>query len=231
MTVLFPTLFEAQGLIKRLKSLKKHNSIPGVPIYTGKIEKKSVMVAIIGIGPEMSVKNTQKLFQQHPSPIVILAGFAGALTEDVTKGQILIARDYSNMALINYIRLVPGFDIASVHPVKQTIATANEKRHLGLETGCQMVDMETAYLSNLLVGLGVEFMSVRTISDLVNEDIPQDVLENGYDMVESKTTPVKMAKYLIFNPGRIKALREFLAPLPEIRDDLGKFLQDVIEEV
>jgi hypothetical protein len=46
-----------------------------------------------------------------------------------------------------------------------------------------------------------------------------------------KTTPARMALYLITNPRRIKALKEFVKPLPEVRDRLGDFVYTVVEDL
>ncbi len=232
MTVIaFPTEFEAQGLLLRMQNVSTHNDIEGVPYRTGLVGDKEVCIVVTGMGPEQSQRRMAIFLAQFKTELFILAGFAGALTESVHRGQILVAKDYSNPDLINYIRLVPGFDIARVHPVEEPVTTAAEKRALGLKTGCQMVDMETAYLSELAAQMRVEFMAVRAISDLVNEDLPQDVLDRGYDLEESKTTPAKMVLYLITNPRRVKALKEFVKPLYEVRDQLGNFLCNLVRDL
>jgi len=227
----FPTQFEAQGLLRRLDRVRVQRDIPGLDYQSGFVGKREIVVMVTGMGPEQSMRQMNRFIEAKEVQVIILAGFAGALTESVHRGQILIARDYSNEALINYIRLVPGFDIASVHPVAEPVTLAEEKRKLGEETGCQMVDMETAYLSDLAARHQIEFMSIRAISDLVHEDLPQDVLDNGYDYEASKTTPGKMAFYLLTNPKRIRALKEFVKPLPQVRDGLGDFLYSLIEEL
>lgn len=232
MTVIaFPTEFEAQGLLTRMKQVTAHTEIPEVPYYTGEVGSKQVNVVITGMGPELSRRRMSTYLDHRPTTVFILAGFAGALTDSVYRGQILVARDYSNPDLVNYMRLVPGFDIARVHPVAEPVSTAAEKRSLGLTTGCQMVDMETAYLSELAAERQIEFIAVRAISDLVNEDLPQDILERGYDIEAGKTTPVRMSLYLITNLRRVKALKEFIKPLYEVRDQLGQFLCAFIEDL
>jgi nucleoside phosphorylase len=229
--VAFPTEFEARGFLKKLQKVSSHSRVPDVTFYSGYIGNKQVAVVITGMGPEQSQSRMRTFLGYVETKVLILAGFAGALTDSVYRGQILVAQDYSNAELINYIRLIPGFDIARVHTVSEPVTTGAEKRALGLQTGCQMVDMETAYLSDLAAQMDVEFMAVRAISDLVNEDLPQDVLDHGYDLEASKTTPARMALYLITNPRRIKALKEFVKPLPEVRDRLGDFVYTVVEDL
>ncbi|MEM6823160.1 MAG: hypothetical protein AAF558_14610 [Verrucomicrobiota bacterium] len=227
--VAFPTEFEAKDLVRQLED-KHHRVVQGIPCYTGKIKGVSVVIPILGMGPEKAHASTQIILQSDEIKVFILAGFAGALTSELTRGQILVARGYSRESVINYIKLLPGFDIAGLHPVTELVSSAEEKRRLGEETGCQMIDMETAYVANLVLGAGVEFIAIRAISDLVDEDLPGDVLEHGYDYAESKSTPVKLMGFLVLHPNRIKPLQEFLKPLPEVRRKLTDFLVTVINE-
>lgn len=229
LVVAFPTEFEAKDLVRLLEKREKRE-IGGVNCYAGYIGETATLIAIIGIGPERSHASTYSLIEQLDIKVFILAGFAGAITSEVERGQILIARGYSSEGLINYIKLLPGFDIANVHPVTEVVATAEEKRRLGQETGCQMVDMETAYVSCLAAENGIDFLAIRAISDLVDEDVPVDVLSNGYNQAESRTTPVKFLGFLARNPTQIMPLRKFLEPLPAVRKKLTDFLVTVIKE-
>ncbi|MGF1679402.1 MAG: hypothetical protein ACFCUX_09430 [Candidatus Methylacidiphilales bacterium] len=227
--VAFPTLFEAEDLIKALQKREKR-IIEGVSCFAGYIGETAVLLPIVGIGPEASVASTRIVLEKMDVKIFMLAGFAGAITSELSRGQIVIVQDYSSPHVINYLKLIPGFDIARVHPVTQVVDTASEKQRLGRETGCQIVDMETAYLSNLLAEHRINFLCIRAISDLVDEDVPNDVLECGYDQVQSRTTPVKLLGFLVTHPQRIQPLQKFLKPLPEVRKNLTDFLITIIKE-
>jgi nucleoside phosphorylase len=225
----FPTEYEAHDFLHAMKGRHRHALEEG-QYYTGKVVETEVAVLITGIGPVRAVSRTTEFLSKVRGNIFILGGFAGALTEALQRGQVLIVRDYSSSQTINYLRLLPGFDIAQVHPVTELAATAEEKRRLGRESGAQIVDMETAYLANLVVQRGLEFMSVRAVSDLVGEDLPADVLQEGYDYVAAKTTPGRLVKFLFMNPSRIKALRDFMAPLPGVRKKLTDFMLMAVQE-
>jgi len=229
LVIAFPTEFEAQNLLKLLEK-KERPVIDGVTCFAGYVEDRAVMVPIIGIGPTAASYCTEALLKNLEIKVFILAGFAGAITPELKRSQILVVKDYSSESLINYLKLVPGFDIGRVHPVMEVVATAEEKKRLGEETGCQMVDMETAYVANMVASAGIEFLGVRAISDLVDEDVPNDALSAGYDQDRSKTTPLKMFGFLARNPKRIKPLKEFVSPLPEVRKKLTDFVVTLIKE-
>ncbi|MEM1156755.1 MAG: hypothetical protein AAF649_04490 [Verrucomicrobiota bacterium] len=229
LVIAFPTEFEAHDLLKLVEK-KEKRVIDGVTCFAGYVEERAVMIPIIGIGPTAASYCTEALLKNLQIKVFILAGFAGAITPELERGQILVIKDYSAQSLINYLKLVPGFDIGQVHPVMEVVSSAEEKKRLGEETGCQMVDMETAYVAHMVASAGIEFLGVRAISDLVDEDIPNDALAAGYDHEKSKTTPFKMFGFLARHPKQIKPLKEFVSPLPEVRKKLTDFVVTLIKE-
>ncbi len=228
-TVVFPTHFESEDFLAALID-KKQNDINGVECYTGKIGEIDVQVILCGIGPRKSSDSVTKVFAVSPPSMVIVTGFAGALSTQLVRGQILVASGYSSNDLINYIKLIPGFDIGRMHSSEKVIGTAEEKKVLGEQTGCQMVDMEMAAIAGVVRAYGVEILGIRIISDLAKENVPVDLLAKGYDEATGKTTPLKMAGYLLLKPHRIKELKKFLEPLPAARKKLTDFLIAAVEE-
>jgi adenosylhomocysteine nucleosidase len=228
-TVIFPTKFEAKDFLAALID-KKQKNVSSVECYTGKTKEIEVQVIICGIGPKKSAESVAKVLASTPPSIVILSGFAGALSNQLVRGQILIASGYSSADLINYIKLIPGFDIGRLHSSDKVVGTAAEKKLLSEQTGCQMVDMEMAAVSSVVRQYGVEILGIRAISDLANEDVPVEVLSKGYDEATGKTTPIKMAAYLLIQPQKIKDLKKFLEPLLAVRKTLTEFLIAAVEE-
>lgn len=228
-TVIFPTRFEAEDFLTALID-KKRSDVGGVERYCGKIKEIDVQVVICGIGPRKASDSVTKVFAASPPSMVILSGFAGALSTQLVRGQIVIASGYSSNDLINYIKLIPGFDIGRLHSSDKVVGTVAEKKALGEQTGCQMVDMEMAAIAGVVRAYGVEILGIRAISDLANEPVPVDLLAKGYDEATGKTTPLKMAGYLLLKPHRIKELKKFLEPLPAVRRKLTDFLVAAVEE-
>jgi adenosylhomocysteine nucleosidase len=228
-TVIFPTAYEAEDFLKACTQ-RQRQDIDGVECHTGQLSEVSVQIIICGIGPKKSADSVTRVFRQAPPSLVILSGFAGALSGQLERGQILVATDYSSGDLVNYIKLIPGFDIGRLYTSDRVIGTVEEKKRLGETTGCQMVDMEMAAVSEIVRQYGVEILGIRAISDLAHEPVPVDVLNKGYDQIKGKTTPVKMALFLLLQPHRIKDLKKFLEPLPAVRKKLTHFLIAAVEE-
>lgn len=224
----FPTKFEAEDCLRALgnPSLAKTDGVEYASVH---VEGTDILIAVLGIGTTLSAKSAQILFQHFPIKIFILAGFAGALSPALKRGQILIAQGGTSEETMNDIKLLQGFDIARLYTSETLLATAEEKSRIASLTGCQFVDMETTAIAPIVRANGSEFIVVRAISDLADENLPFDVLAKGYDYAEGQTTPMKMALHLLLHPKKIKSLKQFLEPLPQIRKKLTNFLIELIK--
>jgi adenosylhomocysteine nucleosidase len=228
--LLFPTDYEAKDIVGQMTGRSTKN-IESVTVHTGKLDKTELVVAIIGMGPQLSAQGTHIVLKNYPVTNVVLAGFAGALSPQLKRGQILIVQDYSSEGLINYLKLLPGFDIARVYPSDRVIASAALKQQIGAQYGCQLVDMETDAVARVVFQYNLEFLSIRAISDLATEDVPDDVLSKGYNIHTGQTSPLRLIMHLAVHRQRIKAFKDFLAPLPQVRKGLSTFLTQVIHEL
>jgi adenosylhomocysteine nucleosidase len=229
--VCFPTDYEAQSFVARMLDVKREVFQEEVPFYRGKISGQDVVVCILGIGNENAMRRARLVVEQWVPSYFILAGFAGGLIPDLRIGQILVAQNYLTEDMMNLIKFISGFDFADVHTSDQLIASAEEKRELGRKTECQVVDMECSGVSLVVQELGAEFVCVRAISDTMDQDLPAEALERGYDIEKAEVTPWKMALYLLSHPLEIKPLLNYLKPLPEVRTQLAQFLVDLIGEL
>lgn len=225
-----PTHFEAKDLLATVKQPTR-KVIDGIECTSGTIANVEVVIAITGIGRQHSSRAARVILNNYSISFFILCGFAGALVPSLHMGQILIAKNYSSEDLINYIRLVPGFDLASLHTADEVIATAGDKARLAATTHCQMVDMEMSAVADVINAAGIEILGVRAISDLASQDVPLDLFERAYDYAKAKPTPVRLAFYLMLKPWKIAALRELFHPLPEVRRKLSDFLITLLPEL
>ncbi|NJK90663.1 MAG: hypothetical protein HC904_01805 [Blastochloris sp.] len=109
-TFVIPTKFEAEDLLASLAD-RSRADVEDVECYLGRVKEVSVQVILCGIGPRRAAESVTKAFAVRPPSLVIVAGFAGGLSTQLERGQILVAAGYSSGDLINYLKLIPGFDI------------------------------------------------------------------------------------------------------------------------
>jgi nucleoside phosphorylase len=228
--VAFPTEYEAAGFVAGLSGRKKE-IISGVPCYRGNLGKAFVLVIISGMGGKMSAQRVRAVLSREQADVFILAGFAGALDNELKKGRVIVADRYSSRDLLDSIRLIPGYDIAPLHTADQVIATSREKAALAQQTGCRLADMEMSAVAEVARDYGVDILGIRVISDEADEAVPAEILAHGYNQAKGQTTPLKMAFYLMAHPWRIGELMGFLSPLAGVRRNLTRFVNAVVREL
>lgn len=228
--VLFPSKYEAEDLLGLLKD-KDTVMLQDLELTKGSLNGTDVFVGIIGIGGVHAARRTKLALEHVPFNNVILAGFAGALSPSLKMGQIIVAQGVSDSELVNFLKVIPNFGIAKIHTTSQVVATGAEKAALAERTGCHAVDMELASVFAVIKESAVDFLCIRVISDLARQDIPAKMLRHGYNPNTGLTDPSRMAKYLITHPWEILKLRDFMAPLPEVRKKLTQFLAEVLGEL
>ncbi|GAB4250086.1 MAG: hypothetical protein OHK005_17040 [Candidatus Methylacidiphilales bacterium] len=229
--VLFPSKFEAEGFLEELTG-KKETSYGDLWTCSGQLEHHPVTVGVIGIGPQPSARRTTEFLKKVPAQSVVLGGFAGSLTPRLSKGDTIIAAEVSSDELINFMKLLPNFSIAKVYTADQVVAGREARLHLAQQTGCQVVDMETAPVAELVRDAGLEFMCVRAISDGLDDEVPTAILSKTYDPATGLPYPkTRLAATFALQPWKLKALTQFVQGLHPVRDKLTTFLTSIVKEM
>ena len=116
---------------------------------------------LTGLGPRVSGVG-QRSYRLESCSAVVSAGFAGACRKDLRVGDLLLSGT------------APPELQDALQPVDGTLRTVDhvagpaEKAQLG-ETGAAAVDMETAWIEAAARQLGILFLGVRVIIDLVHD--------------------------------------------------------------
>lgn len=182
--VLFPTPFEADGFRPAAE----------------------VTVGVSGVGSRSAAFLTRWL-TQNTTQQVMLAGFAGGLTDALKRGDLVTLSASSH----------PSERIASVEHI---CAQASDKRALRASTGADIVEMEYAPVFAVCQKAGLPLTVVRVISDSVNDDVPVRALSQGFDTDTGRETPLRFVRHCLGHPKDIPAIVRFLGPLKRVRDQL-----------
>ena len=127
--------------------------------------------------------------------LIVSAGFAGALTPaaigDLVIGTSVVAGsydrtwrqnteavpcDHAGLSCVQSVAAQVGITahLGPVVSVAQVVYRAEDKQAIGRMTGATALDMESAALALVAQERAVPFMVVRTVSDLVGEDLAVD---------------------------------------------------------
>lgn len=176
---------EITGLRKQL-SLSETFDWRGCHIAMGKYENKDILLAKTGVGRAKAERAAQLVLYHYPVTAVLSIGFAGALTEELEVGDIILcSRLYcanephnglgSERPLFSDTNLVSaasksggattrfryGSCVTSPCPVLKKQA----KLALGRRFNADIVDMESYWVAKAAAERRVPFMAIRAISD------------------------------------------------------------------
>jgi adenosylhomocysteine nucleosidase len=181
--------------LRRALPVDQRLEIDGLSCFIGQQADRSYWLVHTGIGPEAAKSAASAVFNRQPMALAISTGFAGALVPAAV-GDVIVGTSVSSGVLNgtwNQIAQAISCDAAVVSAVRSAIAQigmtirlgsvvslsrvvcrASEKQAIGQLTGAVALDMESAALGMVAKKREVPFLVVRTVSDLVDQDLPLD---------------------------------------------------------
>lgn len=152
---------------------------------------RNVTLLETGVGPQNADRTLRAAFDKCPITGIIHVGFAGALSQVLQLGDVVIGKDVSGndakstawFASAGLSRLFDG-DIrahaGSIVTHDRILASAGEKRaaaaqHAGNTIAC--VDMESAPVAAICEERRIPYIGLRAITDTLDEELPLDLNE------------------------------------------------------
>ena len=197
----------------------------------------------IGVGVGNAFQNTSLLLQSVPSlRALIVIGFAGALSDSVGAGDVVVGESVTNLASRQSYEAPSGLLAAMdaharaqkshrgrIVTADRVIVTAAEKQQLGRATGALAVDMESAGVAAAAAEHGVPWIAVRVISDGVNDDLPLDF--NALANADGSVNTRRIIASVLLRPAKIPALIRLGMRTSAAARNLAAFLQPLLQRL
>jgi adenosylhomocysteine nucleosidase len=172
-------------------------------------------IIVTGIGPANAAAGAERLLAGRVDALVSW-GTAGALTADLTPGNLLAYSDAMDSTgarwqcdptwqrdITHALRAL-GARTGSGYTSAQAITDPAEKSAIHTATGCVAVDMESAAIGAAAAAAGVRFVGVRAIVDPASFAIPRAALDGL--ATDGTTRPWAVVASLAQSPGELPAL-------------------------
>jgi adenosylhomocysteine nucleosidase len=205
----------------------------------GGLKGRGVVVVHSDIGRENAARATETLIAGHKPKWIISAGLAGGLQPQVKRSDIVMAdailgETGERLAIDLHFspdqKAIPGLHIGPLLTVDEVVFRAERKRQLGERFGALAVDMETWGVAEVCRRDKQRFLSVRVISDVLDEELPSEVER----LVKKKGTARRVgaaAGSILRRPSAVKDLWHFRSTALQCAERLAKFLEGVIEQL
>jgi nucleoside phosphorylase len=127
-------------------------------------DRPDVRVLVVGMGARNAERSLRIALESSRPSRVFSCGFAGALSPDLQIGDVITTTEFA-FAGIKSVRFVCAERVA---------VTVAEKSALRARTGADAVEMESAVLARVCRENGIECITLRSISDAADQDLPLD---------------------------------------------------------
>ena len=214
------TIWEVRAVQAAFNMESASRCIDGIPVRVYATDSREYWLVQTGVGPEKARRAAGRVFAHQPFSLAVSTGFACALVATEI-GALLIGRDVvewgEQRAKASSVIDVPGEEQQSVlglvegvdQPVhvgrfvstSRIVATAAEKLRFASDAAAIGLDMESAALAGEAHRVRVPFVIVRTVSDLLHEDLPLD-----FNLFLRPTGWIKGLAAIIGNPSSLAGL-------------------------
>lgn len=175
-----------------------------------------------GEGPRNAERMLRSWLDQSSARAVLGIGFAGALSSSLRAGDLVVAREVrgidregesyvSSPALLAVARRarIERLHFGTAVTVDEIVGKASAKRQLATvlakdEIGC--VDMESSAVARVCGERGLPFLIVRSITDLLDEDLPIDF--NSCRTRDGRVSAHRVIRAALARPQSFKELLE-----------------------
>jgi len=237
--VVFALSVESGGFVDLLKervTTRCHSHTE----HRGQLNGRHVLVAESGVGRNAAHAVTADVIGLYQPNWVISAGFAGALQPELKRGHILMAEEVVDVTGKKLsigltvdrasIEASPALHVGRLLTVDQLIRTRSQKEQLGTEHAALACDMETLAIAEACQPAGTKFMSVRIISDSMDDELPKEI--ESLLSQDSLVGKLGAATGAIFHrPSSVKDMWKLKEDALKATDRLARFLTGVIDQL
>jgi adenosylhomocysteine nucleosidase len=179
---------ELEPLLQKLDRVKRYSG--GDFTFRGGF-LRDIRIASVecGAGRNKAERATHALLDAHHPDWVLSIGYAGALTEQLEIGDVIVANRIvpadapapADKAGVKIDIKMPadearGLYVGRIATAGHIVQTVAEKRRIAEQTGAIAVDMESLAVAETCRERKVRFIAVRAISDDCRSDLPNEVL-------------------------------------------------------
>lgn len=189
-----------------------------------------VGVWLLGEMGQGAARNLEKRLSEARPRLLISAGFAGGLQPGLKAGDLILGENHSDPEIVAKLSLNDGWRVGCVATAEGILERAEDKRFLGMRTGCLAGDLETAHLARICAEKGVRMLSIRCISDVVEDDLPMpaDILLNPRT---GRPDPLGLFRHLIGHPSSVPGFNRLLKDSKLAQNQLAKGLEELLPQL
>ena len=191
-----------------------------------------VSIWTLGVTGQRSAAALKRMIESNRPEIIVSAGFSGALQPGLEVGTIVIGETFSDPQIVRSLRTFPDYQIGRIITVPEILESSDAKTSAGAMSGALAGDLESEHLYQVCCEASIPMLSVRTISDTAEQDLPLpgSVLINPET---GRSDPTAIFQYLFRNPAKAaqfaKLVRDARSAQQSLAITLGEILSVLLK--
>jgi len=219
---------ESSDLVRRLRARKRHDNL-----ISGNVNGRDVAIVHTGVGARNCNERLEILLHKTRPRLVISSGFAGAVTEKLRVGDLVLAQNFSDPQLLaSAERILRDRQprLAKLFTSTSIVDSIAERNEIARAADAAAVEMETGAIVAVCNAHGVPLLSLRAISDTASQPfpVPPSVL---FDSERQQTSYGRLLAYLLRHPGSIRPLLRFARQITRVRAALTEAIVALVSEL
>ena len=181
----------------------------------------------LGVTGVRSADALRRMIAINQPEIIVSAGFSGSLSPELQMGAIVIGQNYTDPDLLRLLSVFPQYRTGPIVTAPYILETAAAKNELAAASGALAGDLESEHLHKVCLETGIKMVSVRTISDTLQQDlpVPGDILINPES---GKTDPSAIFRYLFTHPAKAAQFARLVTGAKVAQQSLARALAEIL---
>ena len=239
MAFVFALGIESGGLVDLLEDVVTERW-PALVARHGLLAGRRVLVAETGVGRSRAARATSDLLKVFHPDWVVSAGFAGGLVPELRQGHILMADrllaargeplEVGFSMQSDAVAATRGLHVGGLLTVDEVMVTGEKKRQFAQQFPALACDMETYAVGSACRHAKTRFLSVRVISDAVDDELPPE-LESLLGQRHWAGKLEAAAGAIFQRPGSVKDMWKLRELAIRGSDRLARFLVGVADQL
>ncbi len=237
---IFGAVKEEISGIKRVMNISDHVRLGKASAWPGKWGKQNFVLVRSGVGKQRADDAVLQVIDRFQPRALISTGYAGAVQPELNVGDLVIAdaileakekvKYFPDQDWLGRARNIPCPDgvkmvVGGLLTVNTVIHDSATKRELGKSYSVQAVEMETSAIARVAEEQGLPLLSVRVISDRLDQELLDSSSFLGSD---GEISTLKAGWYVLTHPGSIKNALSLRAQTQIATQMLTRFLSDLL---
>ena len=237
---IFGAVKEEIAGIKQAMNISDHIRLGKSSAWPGKWGKQNIVLVRSGVGRQRAEDTTFQVIDHFKPRCLISIGYAGAVQPELNVGDLVIADtiieekengEYSpDSDWLNRTKNIPCPDGVKVVrggllTVDNVIHDPISKQELGKRYSVQAVEMETSAIAKVAEEKNVPLLSLRVISDRLDQELLDSSSFLGSD---GEISTLKAGWYALTHPGCIKSALSLRNQTQIATQTLTRFISDLL---